>query len=110
MTTPGPGIDLDVNAAIGAGRRLHQAGESMAHERAASGARIEQAGRGRPWGDDELGRAFGKDYEDPAGRLLALWRDAAHRTAAMGADVVTAAGGTQDVDQASHARLGQVRR
>ncbi|GAA1643360.1 hypothetical protein ACFQY4_31350 [Catellatospora bangladeshensis] len=110
MTAPGPQIDLDAPAARDAARRLHAAGDAMARERGLSGARIEQGGARRPWGGDELGRAFAKEYEDGAALLLRLWGDAAHRTAGLAVDVATAVDRVQGVDQQSEARLRSAER
>ncbi|MEV4413441.1 hypothetical protein [Catellatospora sp. NPDC049609] len=110
MTAPGPGIDLDAVAAIDAARRLHVAGDGMIRERGLSGARIEQANARRPWGDDELGRAFAKEYEGVSAQVLKLWGDAAHRSAALAVDVVKAVDRVRGVDQQAEAELRAVTR
>ncbi|WP_144127212.1 hypothetical protein [Catellatospora sichuanensis] len=102
------GIDLDPSAALAAARRLNLAGQSLGRERALSGGPIEQAGQDRPWGDDELGRAFASRYADGAVMLLTLWRDAAHHTIELSEGIVTAVVTTQGVDAAEQARLAQV--
>ncbi|GAA1380413.1 hypothetical protein [Catellatospora chokoriensis] len=104
----GQRIDLDPAAALTAARRLNLAGQSLARERDLSGGRIEQAGQERPWGDDELGRAFAARYADSAVMLLLLWRDAAHRTVELSESIVTAVAATEHVDAAGQARFRQL--
>ncbi|WP_155371654.1 hypothetical protein [Catellatospora vulcania] len=101
-------IDLDPAAALAAARRLNLAGQSLGRERDLSGGRIEQAGHGRPWGDDELGRAFAQRYADSATMLLLLWRDAAHRTVELSERIATAVAATEHVDAAGQARFRQL--
>lgn len=108
MTGHGQRIDLDPAAALAAARRLNLAGQSLERERDASGGRIEQAGQQRPWGGDELGKAFASRYADSATMLLLLWRDAAHRTVGLSESIVTAVAATEHVDAAAQARFRQL--
>jgi hypothetical protein len=110
LTAPGPGIDLDAPAALDAARRLHAAGDAMVRERGLSGARIEQAGQARPWGDDELGRSFAERYADDAALLLRLWRDAAHRSTELAVDIARATDRVLGVDGQAEAELRAVAR
>ena len=56
---------------------------------------------GRPWGDDEPGRAFAKEYEPNARALMDAIATLAEGTASMGRGLATMAGRYERSDSAS---------
>lgn len=99
------GIDLNASQATHAGALLSASAEGIARARATIGGRIESAGQQRPWGGDDLGTAFAKNYVEPATRILEVWRAAASRTAQLGTEIVTAVESTVATDDAASWRL-----
>jgi hypothetical protein len=101
---------LDPERAHRAGVDLAHAGRMVTAERASLGARIAAASGDRPWGKDEIGAAFEKNYRGYESSILEAWRAVGAYLEGLGANVVAAVGATVVSDSAAGQRIGQTYR
>lgn len=98
---------LDPSRARRAGADLALAGEAVTARRAAEGGAIETASGARPWGRDDIGAAFERNYRGFEQTVLRAWAGVGHRLTELGSDVVHAVDASVQTDGASAARFGR---
>jgi len=94
------------------GADLSRSGESFRAERDRSGARIAAASGERPWGRDDIGSAFERNYRSFEATLLRAWQGVGEHLCGLGADVtrsVDASIATDDTNSRRLDRLGDHR-
>src|SRR4051794_12380674 len=94
---------LDPDAAANGAARLTAAGESLHNKFATLAARVHGPNDAHPWGDDQPGQAFHKEYlaggdEAPAKVVLEAGKGLVDRVALLGPQVKSAVEGTVEVD------------
>ena len=99
---------LDPARARRGGADLTRAGEAVAARHAETGAAITTASARRPWGRDDIGAAFERQYRGYEEMVLRVWVGVGRRMAEMGADVVRSVEANQQTDSTSAARLDRV--
>ncbi|WP_328339906.1 hypothetical protein [Micromonospora sp. NBC_00421] len=99
---------LDPGRARRGGTDLHLAGESMSARRAAHGGEIAAASAIRPWGRDDIGAAFEKNYRSYEETLLRAWAGLGRSLERLGTDVVSSVDADVRTDEASGRRLDGV--
>jgi hypothetical protein len=114
MTAPDQGINLDPVAAKAAGNIVYAAGAQLATSRRAAGGRLEAANATKPWGNDEMGKAFEQDKGDKPGYLttangvLAAWRDYSELTSNTGVSINKAVDTLTGADEHNDGRVTAV--
>jgi hypothetical protein len=101
---------LDPERAHRAGVDLAHAGRVVTAERASLGARIAAASADRPWGNDEIGAAFEKNYRGYESSILEAWRSVGAYLERLGTNVVGSVESTVETDSAAAQRIGQTHR
>lgn len=99
---------LDPLRARRGGADLAQAGEAVAARRAQEGAEIAAASARRPWGRDDIGAAFEKQYRGFEETVLRAWAGIGRRVTEVGTDVVRSVEANQRTDAANSGRLDRV--
>jgi hypothetical protein len=64
---------LDANRTTSGGRDLAATGQQLARLRASAGAEVESLSATRPWGGDDIGSAFDRNYRPVEEQLLQAW-------------------------------------
>ena len=64
---------LDAERVAGGGRDLAAAGKHLTSERFGAGAELVGLSGGRPWGTDEIGKAFENNYRPIEQQVLLAW-------------------------------------
>ncbi|PWR07419.1 hypothetical protein DKT68_19210 [Micromonospora acroterricola] len=98
---------LDPSRARRGGADLALAGEAVTARRAADGGEIEAASGARPWGRDDIGAAFERNYRGIEQTVLRAWTGVGHRLTELGTDVIGAVDASVHTDGTSAARLGR---
>ncbi|MEU8114026.1 hypothetical protein [Micromonospora sp. NPDC048947] len=98
---------LDPSRARRGGADLALAGEAVTARRAAEGGAIEAASGARPWGRDDIGAAFERNYSGFEQTVLRAWAGVGHRLTELGSDVVEAVDASVQTDGANAARVGR---
>ncbi|MFC0007452.1 hypothetical protein [Micromonospora siamensis] len=96
---------LDPERARRGATDLHLAGEDVTARRHEVGGAIAAASSQRPWGRDDIGAAFEKNYRTYEGMLLRAWEGLGEAIQRLGTDVTTSVTATVDVDVTSGQRL-----
>ncbi|MGC4780117.1 hypothetical protein ACLQ3A_00505 [Micromonospora zamorensis] len=99
---------LDPSRARRGGADLALAGEAVTARRAAEGGAIEAASGARPWGRDDIGAAFERNYRAIEQTVLRAWAGVGHQLTELGGDVVRAVDASVQTDGASASRFGRV--
>ena len=90
---------LEPGAALSGARELTEAGRSLADLRSGPGAAIAAASAARPWGTDDIGQSFERNYRPVEQQVLAAWEQLAAHLESLGEQ---AAASVQDNLQADH--------
>lgn len=98
-------VIVDSPAARRGGQDLHDVGKAIARVRGSLGARIAAAGAAKPWGDDDIGAQFSKNYAAPARSALDAWTAIAGYVEGLGERAVVAAEELAAADDASGHRV-----
>ncbi|WP_431882610.1 hypothetical protein [Micromonospora gifhornensis] len=99
---------LDPSRARRGGADLTRAGEAVAGRHAEAGAAIAAASSRRPWGRDDIGAAFERQYRGYEEMALRVWAGVGRRLADLGGDVVRSVETNQQTDAASDARFDRI--
>ncbi|WP_206024876.1 hypothetical protein [Micromonospora zingiberis] len=99
---------LDPTRARRAGADLTRVGEAVTGRRDQAGAAIAAASARRPWGRDDIGEAFERQYRGYEELVLRVWAGVGGRLAELGSDVVRSVEANQRTDAASAARFDRV--
>jgi hypothetical protein len=98
-------VFLDPQRALGAARNLVHAGDELKEQRTGAGGRIAAASAARPWGKDDIGAAFEKNYRGFETQLLEAWQGVAEYLEGMGYVVAKAVDNTVRTDDESGNRV-----
>ncbi|MEH0845290.1 hypothetical protein V6U81_23140 [Micromonospora sp. CPCC 205711] len=96
---------LDRDRARRGGADLHLAGEAIGDRRAKVGGPIAAASAARPWGRDDIGAAFEKQYRRYEETLLRAWEGVGHTVENLGAHAVASVDANVEADTASGRRF-----
>lgn len=100
-------IWLDPARADRGGRDLAHAGKDLTARRDGLGNQIAAVSAGRPWGSDDIGSAFEKNYRDAERSILSAWASVGRYVEGLGAAVVTSVSKAVETDAASAQRVGR---
>ena len=99
---------LDPDRARRGGADLTLAGEALSTSRRRVGGQIAAASAERPWGRDDIGAAFEKQYRGYEETLLRAWEMLGRSVEGLGSDVVRSVVATVETDEANARRLGRI--
>lgn len=77
-------LRLDADEASAGSRALRAAGEHLGAQRSGAGAEIEAASAAPPWGIDEYGRSFEKQYRPVERQVMDVWQQLAAYVEGLG--------------------------
>jgi hypothetical protein len=100
-------LRLDPGRAHQAGADLARAGTAISGQRVGLGGEIAAASAGRPWGTDDIGSAFERQYRGFETTILAAWSGIGSYVEELGDDVVTSVEASVATDAANGHRIGQ---
>ncbi|HEX8627738.1 MAG TPA: hypothetical protein VF755_06160 [Catenuloplanes sp.] len=98
-------LRLDPVTADRGGRDLTHAGRQLTGQRDGLGNQIAAASAARPWGDDEIGAAFERNYRDIERSILAAWSSVGHYVEGLGGAVVTSVSNSVGTDTQNGQRI-----
>ncbi|GLZ57560.1 hypothetical protein [Micromonospora sp. NBRC 107095] len=98
---------LDPSRARRGGADLALVGEAVTARRAVEGGAVEAASGARPWGRDDIGAAFERNYRGFEQTVLRAWAGIGHRLTELGGDVVQSVDASVQTDAANATRLGR---
>ncbi|SBT52225.1 hypothetical protein [Micromonospora auratinigra] len=101
-------IWLDPDRARRGGADLHRAGEAVSSARRETGGAIAAASAERPWGRDDIGAAFEKQYRRYEETLLRAWEVLGRSLQGLGSDVVRSVTATVETDDGNARQLGEI--
>jgi hypothetical protein len=101
-------LALDPARAHRGGLDLHHAGTTISASRSADGAAIAAASAARPWGRDDIGAAFEKNYRPVETAILAAWESTGSSMEGLGAAAVRSVERSVDTDDAAGGRIAGV--
>lgn len=101
-------IWLDPDRARRGGADLSLAGDAISASRREIGGAIAEASARRPWGRDDIGAAFEKQYRGYEETLLKAWEVLGRSLQGLGADVVRSVVATVETDEANAHQLGEI--
>ncbi|WP_446218483.1 hypothetical protein [Micromonospora sp. IBHARD004] len=99
---------LDPDRARRGGADLTLVGEAVSASRRQVGGAIAEASAERPWGRDDIGAAFEKQYRRYEETLLRAWEMVGRSLAGLGADVARSVAATVENDEAIARQLGRI--
>ncbi len=105
MTSPGMWLDPDRAAA--AGRDLAASGRQIRELHDGVGGEIAALSGTRPWGRDDIGSAFERNYRPAEEGFLRAWTLLGQHVEGLGEDVVQAVREAVDADDRSGDRVGR---
>ncbi|GAA0451244.1 hypothetical protein Ade02nite_76160 [Paractinoplanes deccanensis] len=106
---PDPGLRLDPVDALDGSRSLTAAGEDLAARRDSAGAEIAAATAASPWGRDEYGQSFERQYHPVEQQVLDAWRQIAAHVAGLGEAVAISVRDNLAADAAAAGRVHRSR-
>ncbi len=101
-------IWLDPDRARRGGADLTLAGEAVSASQREDGGAIAGASARRPWGRDDIGAAFEKQYRGYEETLLRAWEVLGHNLQRLGADVVRSVVATVETDESNAQQFGEI--
>lgn len=96
---------LDPQRAIDGGRNLAAAGKHLATGRNTSGAELMGLSAGKPWGTDDIGNAFNKEYAPMEQKVMSAWLQLAEYIEGLGEAAVQSAHQNVQTDDAAGTRV-----
>ncbi|RZU73413.1 hypothetical protein EV384_1816 [Micromonospora kangleipakensis] len=99
---------LDPDRARRGGADLTLAGEAVSASRRQAGGAIADASAERPWGRDDIGAAFEKQYRRYEETLLRAWEMVGRSLEGLGADVARSVAATVENDEATARQLDRI--
>ncbi|MFC4148219.1 hypothetical protein ACFO0M_18355 [Micromonospora mangrovi] len=96
---------LDPDRARRGGADLTLAGEAVSASRRTVGGELAAASAARPWGRDDIGGAFDKQYRRYEETLLRAWELLGRSLEGLGADVVRSVAATLETDETNARHL-----
>ncbi|MFR9777395.1 hypothetical protein ACL02O_15225 [Micromonospora sp. MS34] len=101
-------IWLDPDRARRGGADLTLAGEAVSTSGREIGGAIAEASARRPWGRDDIGAAFEKQYRGYEEMLLKAWEVLGRSLQELGTDVARSVAATVETDGANARQLGEI--
>ena len=98
---------LDPDRVAGGGRDLASAGKHLTSERRGAGSEVASMSGQRPWGTDEIGRAFENNYRPIEQQVLLAWEKLGLYVEGLGDAVVQT---VKDANATDHHAAAQVER
>ncbi|WP_306215821.1 hypothetical protein [Actinoplanes sp. RD1] len=98
-------LRLDADRAARAGADLAAAGGQLGALRADAGAEVEALSGARPWGKDDIGQAFERNYRPVEQQVLHAWDLLGRHVAGLGDEVVQAVREALAADDRASTRL-----
>jgi hypothetical protein len=95
----------DPPKALAAAADLEKCGEKIKGAFRAEGDVISAADRAQPWGDDDIGGAFVKNYKEPKDTILEVWPILGDAVKGMGTGVRAAVTGERNQDAGNAAAI-----
>ncbi|WP_305788448.1 hypothetical protein [Symbioplanes lichenis] len=83
-------LQVDPSRAARAGADLAASGGHLEALRAGAGAEVAALSNGRPWGKDDIGQAFERNYRPAEEQVLHAWDLLGRHVAGLGDEVVQA--------------------
>lgn len=105
MTSPSSGMWLDPDRAAAAGQDLAAAGRQLGELRDGMGNEMAALSGARPWGSDDIGSTFERNYRPAEEQFLRAWTLLAQHVEGLGAEVVQAVRDAVDADDRSGVRV-----
>ncbi|MDZ5445233.1 hypothetical protein U2F26_21285 [Micromonospora sp. 4G57] len=99
---------LDPDRARRGGADLTLAGEAITASRRQVGGAIADASAARPWGRDDIGAEFEKQYRRYEETLLRAWEMVGRSLEGLGADVARSVAATVENDEATAGQLARI--
>ncbi|WP_229399662.1 hypothetical protein [Micromonospora okii] len=99
---------LDPGRARRGGADLTSAGEAVTARRQQVGGAIAAASAARPWGRDDIGAAFEKQYRGFEEILLRVWAGVGRAVEGLGEDVVRSVDNSTQTDARSAGRFDRI--
>jgi hypothetical protein len=100
-----PLLWLDPERALRGAHDLAIAGRDITGQREGLGADIAAASAARPWGNDDIGAAFDKNYRGIEQALLTAWSSVGRYVEGLGAEATTSVLRSVDTDTHSGRRI-----
>lgn len=82
--------------------------EAVGASRRGVGGEIAAASAQRPWGRDDIGAAFDKQYRGYEETLLRVWEALGRSLEGLGSDVVRSVAATVETDEINGRQLGEI--
>ncbi len=98
---------LDPAQAMDGARNLAAAGADLAALRVGPGAHIAADGERRPWGADDIGNAFHRQYAPIATQVLTAWEQLAAYVEGLGAAAAQSVSLNQQADDEAGVRIAR---
>ncbi|MFK3980997.1 hypothetical protein ACI2K4_11540 [Micromonospora sp. NPDC050397] len=98
---------LDPDRVHRAAADLARSGTTIGAEWTGLGGEIEAASATQPWGTDDIGAAFERQYRGLEAAVLATWRGVGSRLEQLGGDLADSVEATVATDAASGHRIGR---
>ncbi|GGQ45483.1 hypothetical protein [Couchioplanes azureus] len=98
---------LDPGQAAGGGHDLAASGRRLAAPRAEAGSEVAALSAARPWGSDDIGQAFERNYRPVEQQVLQAWERLAGHVEGLGDASVQAVRELLQTDQTASVRVEQ---
>jgi hypothetical protein len=96
---------LDPQRAINAGQDLAAAGKNLAGERNTAGHHLMELSAKKPWGTDDIGAAFDKEYAPMEQKVMEAWLQISEYIQSIGSGAVQSVHENLQTDQAAGTRV-----
>ena len=96
---------LDPQRAISAGQDLAASGKNLSGQRHTAGAKLMELSAKKPWGTDDIGGAFDKEYAPMEEKVMRAWLQIAEYIESIGYGAVQSVHENLQTDQAAGTRV-----
>lgn len=100
-----PELQLDPDRVANAGRDLAAAGTHFTEQRSEAGTEVAALSGARPWGTDDIGQAFERNYRPIEQQVLQAWEKLGGRLEELGDAVVETVRAATDADHHAAVRV-----
>lgn len=101
---------LDPDIALDGARNLAAAGKDLADQRNCAGAEIAARSAARPWGSDDIGQSFEKNYRPVEQQVLQAWEQLAAYLQGLGGQAAASVQDNLQTDMNASVRVEHVYR
>ena len=98
---------LEPQRVLDGARGLAASGENLSSQRAGAGNELAASSAGRPWGKDQVGAAFEKEYRPMEQKVLQAWEQIAAYVEGLGQAAAQSAYENVQTDDAAGVRVDQ---